>query len=124
MKILIKVTKEILEKSVNCVGVHSQNCAVALAVREFWPHAGVGRHEIHVVSLYGPNAPKETPMIPLPPSATKFIRLFDSLPKPLRVLLPEFSFEINVPQEVIEKIGINEVYKILSESKTLELVQP
>ena len=32
------------------------------------------------------------------------------------------QFEIDVPDDLINQIGINEVYKILSESKTLEHV--
>ena len=54
--------------------------------------------------------------------AAKFVAQFDGSTPEERVLLPEFSFEIDVPSEVIEKIGIGEVYRVLSESKTLELV--
>jgi len=61
-------------------------------------------------------------VILLPKEAILFIRQFD-LSTPLqRVAMNTIQFEIDVPDDLINQIGINEVYKILSESKTLEHV--
>lgn len=124
MKILIKVTKDILQRSMMC-GVDSIakncaiNCAIAVAVREIFPQASVGLNTIAPIS-------KEEGLerISLPITAVSFISTFDSLyhTPAKRLELPEFSFEIDVPYSILEKVGISEVYKILSESKTLECV--
>lgn len=37
-----------------------------------------------------------------------------------RKLIKPFEFEINIPNVLIDMIGISQVYKILSESRTLE----
>lgn len=121
MKTLVKITKEILKKSMMCGTFEStedvvQNCAIALAVREIIPKAKV------FSTMIDPGL--EFRSISLPIEAQKFIEAFDNLasePK-VRLELPELSFEIDIPNELIQKIGINQVYKILSESKSLELV--
>jgi hypothetical protein len=63
-------------------------------------------------------------VIDLPDTATEFIFQFDSRRPADRLTMPEISFEVDVPSEMIEAIGIGQAYKILSESKTLELVHP
>ena len=116
MKILVKVTKEILWKSKMCMLDQSvyTNCAVSLAIREIIPMASVRRQYIDMDHY----------KIRLPEIASSFIDEFDSLvdSPSRRVLMTPISFEIDVPNEVIESIGISQVYKILSESKTLEHV--
>jgi len=124
MKILIKITKNILEKSKNCNPKYcevTKNCAIALAIIDILPDVEVSFVEIYVPYSY---EIEKCIRIPIPIEATKFIREFDRLKDfpEKRMLMPEFSFEIEVPIEIIEKIGISDVYKILSESKTLELV--
>lgn len=124
MKILIKVTKEILERSKMCghkQGDHEwigSKCAIALAVRDMFPRAYVFTTAV-AFNGYG-----TSPEVSLPSEAVEFIINFDCAVPADRPNLPEFSFEIDVPSEVIEKIGLQEVYKILSESRTLELVMP
>jgi len=136
MKIKIHVTREILERSAMCPGLTDDNgvevrtnCAVALSVIEIFPNAEVyqfgmtfTRKEISPLDSlagrgYGIYWGRTNPI-------AHFIGRFDALAFEERRLMPEQSFEIDVPSEVIEKIGIGEVYKILSESKTLELVNP
>lgn len=93
------------------------NCAIALAVRDIFPKAEVFASEIIPFGM--------GPEICLPDIASDFIKEFDNFkndPK-ARLLMPEISFEIDVPMKVIEKIGIREAYKVLSESRTLELVK-
>jgi hypothetical protein len=58
----------------------------------------------------------------LPQIAKEFISEFDESMPDERVLMQPFSFEIEVPEYVISKIGISAIYKTLSESSTLSLV--
>jgi len=123
MKILIKVTKEILQRSMMC-GVHdsnvSANCAFSLAMRDLFPKAHC---EVSFTGIdgYGFNSKYQ---IQHTSEMTDFILKFDSLNKhpECRLLLCPQDFEVEIPDKVIEYIGIDQVYKILSESKTLELV--
>ncbi len=113
----IHITKDVLKRSMLCEDqVHNQNCAIALAIRDIFPRACVW------VSCI---AEDDIEIIQLPVEAQKFIRAFDSLSKnpSARLDLPEFSFDIEVPEEVVNSIGLSEVEKILKESKTLELVR-
>jgi len=129
MKIKINVTKEILEKSAACLSNSfkqaSQNCAIALAVREIFPRAGVSDTDISTVSCneqdYDVNA--DIGFMELPKSARRFIQNFDRASYYGRCTMSPISFEIDVPDSVIEKIGLDEVRRILAESKTLELVE-
>jgi len=115
MKILIKVTKEVLKRSMFCSGTSiNENCAIALAVRDLFPRATVGASFINSLAE----------QIELPDSAIRFIYKFDSKTPDQRLQMHPLSFEVDVPDSVINEVGISEAYRILSESKTLELVQP
>lgn len=119
MKILIKVTKEILHHSAMCGHdgkMRSTNCAIALAVRELFPSASIGNPN------YSLNGKDGFDNNYLPPKAVAFITRFDSTSPSERRWMKPFSFELDVPNSVIDQIGISEAYRILSESKTLELV--
>ena len=51
----------------------------------------------------------------MPPVAQQFIKLLDGFrftPR-LRLLLPEFDFTIDVPDEVIEQINIDDVRELI-----------
>ena len=54
----------------------------------------------------------------LPLIAQQFIKLFDGfyLTPNLRLLLPEFEFTIDVPNEVINAINIDEIKELISSS--------
>lgn len=119
MKITIKITKEIIYRSRFCsvnsaTEMAAENCAIARATREIFPNGYVLSDEICFNDL-------PTTRIPLPESARIFISRFDAKGPKSRLKMQPFSFEIDVPAEVIEKVGISEVYRVLSESKTLEL---
>lgn len=94
------------------------NCAVALAVRDIFPKAEVMSE---CIQPFG----KSIQEIELPEEAVLFISTFDRLKHApeARLGMPEISFEIDVPMEVIEKIGIDEAKEILKKSETLELVE-
>ena len=115
MKLKIHITKEILAKSMNCRGQASTNCAFAVALREIFPEVSVGYEYVFF---------EDGNTMSITNSMYCFIRKFDDLvDTPIeRLNLPEQSFEIEVPDEVIERIGLTEVERILSESKTLERV--
>lgn len=128
MKITVKITKDVLKRSMMCgtmsnLGAVGKNCAIALAVIDIFPDAIVGPQKIYP---FGDYVNGDGNKIDLPWEAISFIFYFDDLKKTpeARLALPEFSFEIEVPHSVIEKIGIGEAYRVLSESKTLELVHP
>jgi hypothetical protein len=127
MKVLIKITRDILERSAKCREHYPRNCAIALAMRELFPNCCVGAFQIRFYDSTYNNRSMVVGVGPvgyanLPDLAIKFIRAFDSAPVGYRAQLPEFSFEVDIPNEVIDSIGIGQVYKVLSESKTLEHV--
>ena len=117
MKLKIKITKDVLERSMYCGVKNSgkniiENCAIAVAVRDIFPHAIVTGNCIYPfykdyrISIYH--------------HQNNFIANFDALRgEPLKRLnLTPFDFEIDLPDEAIEKININDIYQ----SETLELV--
>lgn len=131
MIIKVKVTKDILERSKLCgtdMCTHPRRnegkgstCAVALAVCELIPDAYVTTTEIYKNgNVYN----DDNIISSLPPEVTKYIGRFDLLsPTPfVRPFMGEIEFEIDLPDWFINEIGISQAYKVLSESKTLELV--
>lgn len=138
MKILIKVTKEILARSAMCNSNTGMNCAIVCAINDLIPNCWVAKEQLYVYEdestfiLFlhmrdmcmnsGVNEVKPKLIIDLPEKAIDFIDIFDYSTPEYRKAMQPISFEIDVPNELIEKIGIGEVYKVLSESKTLEHV--
>lgn len=97
----------------------AENCAVTKAVQEVFPNAKTERVYIN------PFGELESERINLPNEATEFIWDFDDLRNSpyKRLDLPEFSFEIEVPDSVIDKIGISDLEGVIERSETLELVR-
>lgn len=122
-RIRIHVTKEILRKSMMCGTIssskNSSSCAIALAVRDIFPKADIQHYYMEF-----DNSDPEGLVTDLPREAQDFINEFDCLFRTPheRLNLPELSFDIDVPNEVIERIGLDEVHRILKESETLSLV--
>ena len=119
MRIKIKVTKDILKRSARCDAggaFKGFSCAVALAIIELFPLASIGQEYIWFVR--NDNSTLEY----LPHEAVLFIKRFDASSFEERINMPECSFDLNIPPHVISSIEISEVYRVLSESKTLELV--
>jgi hypothetical protein len=118
MQLKIKVTKDILRRAMYCgttKGFISENCPIALAVRDIFPEA--------VVEYYHIN-PFKGSTLEIPHNAEQFIKRFDMLsgsPKD-RLGLPEYEFTINIPDNVIEQINIEELRPLLINHPTLELV--
>lgn len=121
MKLKIKVTKQILEKSKNCGvtelnGFRGMSCAVALAVRDIFPEANIGAGEIW------PFWPNQKVVIILPDNAKSFISRFDRTSPYGRTLINEMEFEIKIQNDVIDQINIDEIKPLLENHPTLELI--
>ena len=116
----ISVTKEIIEKCKNCGNGNKdheigRNCAVAFALIDIFPNVYVTNYFIFP---FGIEYEKEEALkIPLPIIAQQFIKLFDGfrLTPRLRLILPEFEFTIEIPDEFIEQINIDEVRELIED---------
>lgn len=129
MKLTIKITKEVLKRSMYCgtstlwtckrsIHTVAENCAIAVAIRDIFPKAEVRNRHIEISSV-------DEDDIALPLEATRFIEHFDHLnhcPED-RLKLPEFEFTVEVPDSIIDSIGIKEIHEIIERSETLELVE-
>jgi hypothetical protein len=129
MKILIKVTKDVLKATMMCgldKSNHATGCAIAVACHDLFGKCAVTWRTSHVAEIVVYYDDYGYTEFDLPQAAAKFMVAFDELEDDpqKRLDLPETSFEVDVPNKVIERIGISEAYRILSESKTLELVMP
>ena len=111
----IKVTKEILELSKEC-GAHNdfdtigKNCAIAIALKDIFPGVVVTDYYIFPFGIDNKNKLDDLRIV-MPKIAQDFVKIFDSLSAihKLRLLLPEFEFEISIPDEIISQINIDEV---------------
>jgi hypothetical protein len=124
----INVTKEILNKSKFCGMNESKsigdNCAIAVSIQHLFPNAFVTGNHIYPFGVY--EKALEDLKIRLPKIAQDFIKIFDSLsaiPK-VRVLLPEFEFEIEISDEIISKINIDVATAIVENVPLFEKHQP
>lgn len=120
MKLQIKITKDVLRRSMWCgtkdapetIGYSNSSCAIALAIRDIFPDASIERGwicpfgRVHEARIYH--------------NQNNFTYAFDELhdTPEKRLDLPEFSFTISIPTEVIDTINIDDIYT----SKTLEVV--
>lgn len=133
MEIKINITPEILKESMFCnidnnVGT---NCAIGRAICNlFGQHAWVNNGSIFIYKdkpVFDGRGLKihmgKIARIGFPNRISKFIKQFDMSSPEQREKMSPTSFKIKVPNEVIDLIGIGQVYKELSESKTLELVK-
>lgn len=121
MKLKIKVTKEIIKKAMWC-GVmemtsYVSNCAVALAVREVFPHAKFLGSDIVIGKV-------STARISVPAWVTEWVTMFDRyICDPVKRLeLDPIEFKVELTDEIIDLINIDEAKRIIAESSTLELV--
>ncbi len=114
----IAITKEIIEHCKNC-GTENEahkigkECAVAFALSDIFPNVYVTNYYIFPLGIDFEKG--KDIKIPMPVIAQQFIKLFDGfhLTPTLRLLLPEFEFTIDVPDEVIEEINIEEVRELI-----------
>lgn len=111
----IKITKEILQLSKEC-GTHGEidtiekNCAIAVSLKDIFPGVFVTGDYIYPFGIHENNSVDEL-KIEMPKIAKDFVRVFDALraiPK-VRLCLPEFEFELSIPDEIISQINIDEI---------------
>lgn len=119
-KIKIHITKDILRKSRNCGG-QADNCAFSQEIRELFPEAAVGTRTIYP-NFMNRDREKASNWFGITEEMTNFIKKFDAFSPEQIVQMPELSFEIEIPDEVLEQMDISDVHKILAESSTMELV--
>lgn len=119
----INITKDVLKEAMYCgtqgSGLSaSSHCGIAVAIRDIFPNALVGLNSFTVDSVA-----EHLTEISLPMNARKFISNFDwlVLTPSKRLDMEEFSFDITLPDKVIETIDIEEVKQILKDSKILQL---
>lgn len=146
---MVKVTQQILDRSLDCGLIsnnkkYTESCMIALAVREILPDAkvvyitrdNVDKGAVIKCPVYNNPSTLQRISIRLPREAFLKMREFDitevccidghiinGIQEARRRIKP-FEFEIFIPHVLIDMIGISQVYKILSESSTLELVKP
>jgi hypothetical protein len=121
----VSVTKDIIARCKNCGGENTEdiigkNCAIAFALVDIFPNIYVSGYYI---LPFGIDSEKDI-KISLPPIAQQFIKLFDgfSLTPKLRLMLPEFEFTIDIPDEVIDEINIDEVRVLAEDGKKTQLI--
>jgi len=140
MNIKIKVTKEILRRSMDCDKDMTSNCAIAMAVIDIMPTAEVctaldadenrlpievSGHSDYVICLIKSEKPLLFVRTDLPQEACDFIDTFDDLSPRERLKMPELEFEVELTDEMIDVLPINidEAISIIQNSETLELVE-
>ena len=118
----ITITKEIIEQCKHCGNENEEHevgksCAVVFALIDIFPEVYVTNYYIFPFGIGYED--EQFLKIPLPIVAQQFIKLFDGfcLTPKLRLLLPEFEFTIDIPNEVIEQINIDEVRELIEEDK-------
>lgn len=123
----IAITKAIIAHCKNCGNGNEgprveNNCALAFALANIFPKVYVTNHCIFPFGIDG--AKEKEIKIPLPLIAQQFIKLFDGfrLTPKLRLLLPEFDFTIDIPDEVIEQINIDEVKELIEACSNKEKI--
>ena len=114
----IAITRDTIRQCKNCGNRNGpsgieKNCAIAIALVDIFPEVYVIDDYIFPLGINPEN--KKTVRIPLPVVARQFIKLFDgfSLAPRLRMMLPEFEFEIDIPDELIEQINIGELTSLI-----------
>jgi hypothetical protein len=117
----IVITKEIIAQCKDCgtgdrACLVENNCAIAFALAAIFPKVYVTNRCIFPFGIDG----EKDLNIPIPLIAQQFIKLFDGfrLTPRLRLMLPEFEFTIDIPDEVIEQINIDDVRELVEKTGT------
>lgn len=124
MKLLIKITKEVLEATKMC-GINNSDiissCAISYACRKLFPKCFTNGG---IIGIVGKNNKLQdiTIIATLSKEAMQFICLFDVNTPEDRVKMKPFEFEIELTKEALDLITINEITEVLKESTTLEVV--
>ena len=135
MKLKIKIDQDILAKSAHCPSsgnaqkaMVGQKCAIACAiVNLFGKRSWVAGTRIFIFPeqpIFDQHGDLESKnvdyVIDLPEKAQDFINVFDTADPEERMQMEELEFSINVPEKLIDEIGIDQVSEILSTSRYME----
>jgi hypothetical protein len=122
----INITKEIIEHCKNCGAENnkqelSRNCAVAFALKDIFPDVYVTNFYIFPFGI--DTEERKNIKITMPVIAQQFIKLFDGfyLMPALRLLLPEFEFTIDIPDEAINCINIDELKDLIRNRRLAQI---
>lgn len=125
MNLQITITKDVLRRSMFCGTAQSdeftsQGCAIALALKDIFNTVSVNQCDITIYGRFSGGIASWVQILPTPEKAIYFINKFDSLSHAPhdRLRLPEFSFTITLPPEVVDAVNIDDVYR----SETLQIV--
>lgn len=90
---------------------------IALALKDLFPDVFVTAHHIYPFGIHE-NYEYSNLRIAMPKIALDFIKVFDSLRSIhiVRLQLPEFEFDISIPDEIISQINIEVVKNKLEEN--------
>lgn len=94
-----------------------QNCAIALAIKDIFPDSWVGAAGIDID--YNGIFNK---VIDLPEEVIHFIKEFDKNSPEQRIDMTSISFDIEIPNNVVETINIEDIKPLLINHPTLQLV--
>jgi hypothetical protein len=137
--IKVDITKEILKDTAHCKDNMGFTCAIAKAINDLLPNSWVEQKSIIVFENrhqylsqcggYGvdyriPSQMRSLGSIPLPKEATEFIIKFDKRSPWRRKLMKPFSFEITIPDTILDFISkgnMEVVTEILGQSGTMSL---
>jgi hypothetical protein len=121
MKLKIKITKSVIDRSLNC-GTDgrsiSQSCGIAVAIRDLFPKAAIWGED------WTSNTSLSCQFIKSTEDMKDFVIEFDSYLGDVQKLysLVGKEFEIDIPDEIIDEIGISQATQIINTSESLELV--
>lgn len=121
VKLKISVTEEILNGAGTC-RYDPGNCAIAKAVQTIFPNAYVfPQGGIAISEEYANRICRRdfSCGIPIPQEASDFICDFDEGKE-----VEPFSFDIELPDWVIDQMNIDEIRPLLVNHPTLELIEP
>lgn len=123
VKMKVKVTKEILAKSVRDNGTE---CAIARSVRTVFPKAHIGKTVIfpfcnETEEKYWCETGRS--YIDMPLDMQAFIKWFDGNTESEFTEEHEMEFEMEIPDHVLEMISLDEIRPLLENHPTLKLIE-
>lgn len=129
MKLKIFITKNILEQSKNCNSQNmiGQNCAIGLAIYAlFGARSWVS---LNSISIYDKSIYCKDDFIycfpvaniKLPGIASNFIENFDGKTPEQKVKMNPISFDIEIPEKVVDLLGLTYIHQVIELQPQLEL---
>ena len=130
MKLKIFITKNILEQSKNCSKsdlMVGQNCAIGLAIyalfgNKSWVSGNsITIFERSVITNLDFMQNSTVSQINLPPNAIDFIGQFDKLTSEQKIKMEPISFDIEIPEKIVDMLGLTYIHQVIELQPQLEL---